>query len=106
MSTFLISRIAADKLTVDKYPTSKTNLSAILVVDDLYFVLTEAYLKAPESDATKFVCGAYDRWTKANSKARFYVLASISDVLANKHEIMITALQIMYSFGDMFGKPS
>ncbi|KAA0067044.1 gag/pol protein [Cucumis melo var. makuwa] len=49
---------------------------------------------------------AYDRWTKANDKARLYILASMSDILSKKHEIMVTARQIMDSLRDMFGQPS
>ncbi|XP_022154928.1 uncharacterized protein LOC111022074 [Momordica charantia] len=104
MFTSLISLLDTNKLTGDNYPMWKTNLNVILVVDDLYFVLTEACLEAVRLDATKVVRDAYERRIKANSKARVYILANISDILAKKHETMITALEIMDSLYDMFGK--
>lgn len=36
-------------------------------------------------------------------RAKFYILANIIDVLAKKHESMITARQIMDSLYDIFG---
>ncbi|XP_022156712.1 uncharacterized protein LOC111023556 [Momordica charantia] len=39
-------------------------------------------------------------------KANVYILASTSDVLAKKHESMVTAREIMDSLQDMFGQPS
>ncbi|XP_038902471.1 uncharacterized protein LOC120089124 [Benincasa hispida] len=48
----------------------------------------------------------YDQWVRANEKARAYILASISDVLNKKHEVMPTAREIMALLQEMFGKPS
>ncbi|KAA0026000.1 gag/pol protein [Cucumis melo var. makuwa] len=42
----------------------------------------------------------------ANEKARVYILASMSDVLAKKHESLATAIEIMDSLRGMFGQPS
>ena len=61
--------------------TRKSNLNTILVVDDLKFVLTEERPLAPASNANQNVWKAYDRWVKANQKARVYILANMSDVL-------------------------
>ncbi|KAA0056221.1 gag/pol protein [Cucumis melo var. makuwa] len=60
----------------------------------------------PTQNASQSVKDAYDRWTKANDKARLYILASMSDILSKKHEIMVTARQIMDSLREMFGQPS
>ncbi|XP_038875057.1 uncharacterized protein LOC120067584 [Benincasa hispida] len=49
---------------------------------------------------------AYDRWTKANEKARVYILASISEILAKKHEVIVTMRKIMESLQEMFGQSS
>ncbi|KAA0042320.1 gag/pol protein [Cucumis melo var. makuwa] len=48
---------------------------------------------------------AYDRWIKANEKARVYILASMSDVLAKKHESLATTKEIMDSLKGIFGQP-
>ena len=49
---------------------------------------------------------AYDLWTKANEKARVYILASLFEVLAKKHEVLVTAREITESLQEMFGQPS
>ncbi|KAA0064277.1 gag/pol protein [Cucumis melo var. makuwa] len=60
----------------------------------------------PTKYASQSVRDAYDRWTKANDKARLHILASMSDILSKKHEIMVTARQIIDSLREMFGQPS
>ncbi|KAA0054368.1 gag/pol protein [Cucumis melo var. makuwa] len=60
----------------------------------------------PTQNAAQSVKDAYDHWTKANDKARVYILASMSYILSKKHEIMVTARQIMDSLREMFGQPS
>ncbi|XP_038876557.1 uncharacterized protein LOC120068983 [Benincasa hispida] len=75
------------------------------VVDDLRFVLTEECPLVLNSTATRNVLDVYDRWVRANEKARAYILVSISDVLNKKHEVMPTAREIMASLQEMFGQP-
>ncbi|TYJ96919.1 gag/pol protein [Cucumis melo var. makuwa] len=60
----------------------------ILVIADLRFVLMEECSSLPTKNASQSVRDAYDRWTAANDKARLYILASMSDILSKKHEIM------------------
>ncbi|XP_022154837.1 uncharacterized protein LOC111022000 [Momordica charantia] len=76
------------------------------MIDDLRFVLQEDCPQAPAPNATMAVRNAYDRWIKANDKAKVYILSSISDVLAKKHEDTVTAKEIMDSLQSMFGQPS
>ncbi|TYK02509.1 gag/pol protein [Cucumis melo var. makuwa] len=78
----------------------------ILVIADLRFVLMEECPPFPTKYASQSVRDAYDCWTKANDKARLHILASMSDILSKKHEIMVTARQIMDSLREMFGQPS
>ncbi|TYK15861.1 gag/pol protein [Cucumis melo var. makuwa] len=78
----------------------------ILVITDLRFVLMEECPPFPTQNASQSVKDAYDRWTKANDKARLYILASMSDILSKKHEIMVIARQIMDSLREMFEQPS
>ncbi|KAA0053385.1 putative gag-pol polyprotein [Cucumis melo var. makuwa] len=78
----------------------------ILVITDLRFVLMEECPPFPTQNASQSVKDAYDRWTKANDKARLYILASMSDILSKKHEIMVIARQIMDSLSEMFEQPS
>ena len=46
------------------------------------------------------------KWVAANEKARCYLLAGMSEVLAAKHEPMALASQMMESLQGMFGQPS
>ncbi|KAA0054556.1 hypothetical protein E5676_scaffold519G00200 [Cucumis melo var. makuwa] len=78
----------------------------ILVIADLRFVLMEDCLPFLIQNASQSVKDTYDRWTKANDKACIYILASMSDILSKKHEIMVIARQIMDSFREIFGQPS
>ena len=86
-----------EKLTGENYTTWKFSLNMILVIDDLRFFLMEECPPIPARNASQSVRDAYDRWTKANDKARVYILASLSDVLNKKHEAMMNAWQIMES---------
>ncbi|KAA0032768.1 gag/pol protein [Cucumis melo var. makuwa] len=78
----------------------------ILVIADLHFILMEECPPFPTQNASRSARDAYDRWIKANDKARLYILANMSDILSKKHEIMVTACQIMNSIREMFGQPS
>ncbi|KAA0048103.1 gag/pol protein [Cucumis melo var. makuwa] len=105
MNSLIVQLLASEKLNRDNYTTWKSNLNTILVVDDLRFVLTEECPQTPASNANRTSREAYDRWIKANEKARVYILASMSDVLAKKHESLATAKEIMDSLKGMFGQP-
>ena len=78
----------------------------LLVVDDLQFVLMEECPPVPASNASQIVRNAYDRWTKANERPRVYILASLFDVLAKKHEAIVIARMIIESLQEIFGQPS
>ncbi|KAA0038359.1 gag/pol protein [Cucumis melo var. makuwa] len=105
MNSSIVQLLAFEKLNGDNYAAWKSNLNTILVVDDLRFVLTEECPQTPSSNASQTSRKAYDRWIKANEKACVYILASMSDVLAKKHESLATAKEIMDSLKGMFGQP-
>ncbi|XP_038882326.1 uncharacterized protein LOC120073576 [Benincasa hispida] len=106
MNNSIIQLLASEKLNGDNYSAWKSNLNTILVVDNLRFVLTEECCQAPASNANRTIREAYDRWIKANEKARVYILANMSDVLAKKHESLATTKEIIDSLREMFGQPS
>ncbi|XP_022151295.1 uncharacterized protein LOC111019259 [Momordica charantia] len=106
MSASIIALLATEKLNSENYKQLKSNLNIILVINDLRFVLQEERPLAPALDATVAVHKFYDRWIKANDKAEVYILTSISNVLAKKHENMVTAKEIMDSLQSMFGQSS
>ena len=69
----------------------------ILVIDDLQFVLMEECPTVSARNASQTIRDAYDHRTKANKKVWVYILASLSNVLAKKHEAMVIAQMIMES---------
>ena len=73
------------------------------MVDDLRFILTEEYPQTPTSNANRTSWETYDRWVKANEKTCVYILASMSDILAKKHESLATTKEVMGSLREMFG---
>ncbi|XP_038891642.1 uncharacterized protein LOC120081034 [Benincasa hispida] len=81
-------------------------IDIVLVINDLKFVLIEECPLVFEPNASRNVSDAYEKWIKANDKAKVYILVGLTKVLIEKHETMITAREIMESLCDMFGKPS
>ncbi|TYJ98809.1 gag/pol protein [Cucumis melo var. makuwa] len=106
MSSSIIALLKKYQLTDENYATWKSKLNMILVIVDLRFVLMEKCPPFPTKYASQSVRDAYDRWTKAKDKACLHILANMFDILSKKHEIMVTARQIMDSLRDMFGQPS
>ncbi|KAA0062741.1 gag/pol protein [Cucumis melo var. makuwa] len=97
MNSSIVQLLAFEKLNGDNYAAWKSNLKTILVIDDLRFVLAEECPQTPASNVNRASREAYDGWIKANEKARVYILASMSDVLAKKHESLAMAKEIMDS---------
>ncbi|TYK26932.1 gag/pol protein [Cucumis melo var. makuwa] len=86
-------RMLFQHVFLNYYATWKSKLNMILVITDLRFVFMEKCPPFPTQNASQSVKDAYDRWTKANDKARPYILASMFDILSKKREIMVTARQ-------------
>ncbi|XP_050935160.1 uncharacterized protein LOC127143909 [Cucumis melo] len=104
MNSSIVQLLASEKLNGDNYEAWKSNLNTILVVDDLRFILTEECPQTPASNANRTSRKAYDQWVKANEKARVYILANMTDVLAKKHESLATPKDIMNALKAMFGQ--
>ena len=102
----VISILANDKLTGENYAKWKSNMNAILVCEDLKFVLMEDCPPEPARNAGQAVRDAHQKWVAANEKARCYLLAGMSEVLAAKHEPMATTSLMLESLQGMFGQPS
>ena len=102
----IIALLANESLTGDNFVKWKSNVNIVLVCENNRFVLTEECPAEPVANAARSVRESYERWIQANNKARAYMLASMSDVLRLKHEMMETAIEIMDSLQNMFGKQS
>ncbi|XP_038888110.1 uncharacterized protein LOC120078011 [Benincasa hispida] len=102
MATATIALLSTDKLTDDNYASCKHMITIIPIIEDLMFALTEERSPIPAPNAARNVREAYKHWTRANEKARAYILASLSHVFAKKHELIVLAHEIMESVQGMF----
>ncbi|XP_038891700.1 uncharacterized protein LOC120081093 [Benincasa hispida] len=106
MTSATINLLSVDKLTSDNHTTLKNTINIVLIIDNLRFVQLEECPQVPFADAPQNIRDPYERWIKANEKARVYILTSLTKVLAKKHESMVTTCEIMDSSQEMFGQPS
>ena len=81
-------------------------MNAILVSEDLDFVLTEECPPKPTKDTDQTVWEAYKKWVKADKRACWCILAGMSEVLVARHEQMATSSLMMKSLHDIFEQPS
>ena len=91
-----------NKLTGTNYVDWKRNLNLVLTVEDCAFVLTEICPSPPDSISTLEEDAAYHKWQKADKMARCYILASMSNVLQQQHERILTAYDILLNIKEMF----
>ena len=100
-----LSTILKDnKLTGTNYVDRKKKLNLVLTAEDCAFVLTEICPSPPASISTPEEDAAYHKWQKADKLARCYILASMSNVLQQQHERMLTAYDILLNVKKMFGE--
>ena len=74
-----------------------------MTAEEYKFVLTDVCLPVPDSDSSKEKVEAYQTQQKAYKMARYYILASMSNVLQHQHEHMGTAYDMMLNLKEMFG---
>ncbi|KAA0047854.1 gag/pol protein [Cucumis melo var. makuwa] len=106
MMSATLNMLAADKFDGNNYASWKNTINTMLIINDLRFGLVEECPQVPVANATQTIREAHEHWVKANEKARAYILASLSEVLAKKYESMLTACEIMDSLQEMFGQAS
>lgn len=101
----LMSILRENKLTGPNYVDWKRNLDIVLTAEEYRYVLSEP---CPTVDdySTDDQLEAERKWKKANSMAKCYMLASMSNVLQTQHEQMDTASDIMLSLSEMFADKS
>ena len=92
-----------NKLTGPNYIDSERNLYLVLTAEECKFMLTDVCPPVPDCDFSKEEVEAYQTWRKADEMARYYILASMSNVLQHQHEHMATAYDMMLNLKKMFG---
>ncbi|XP_038891704.1 uncharacterized protein LOC120081101 [Benincasa hispida] len=105
MTSATLNLVSANKLNDDNYTSWKNTINTMLIINDPRFILVEECPQLLVVGVSQNVQNAYERWVKAIKKAPVYILASLSEVLAKKHKIMVAARQIMDSLKEMFGQP-
>ena len=91
-----------NKLTRTNYVYWKRNLNLVLTAEDCAFVLIEVCLSPPDSISTLEEDAAYHKPQKADKLAKCYILASMSNVLQQQYERMLTAYDILLNVKEMF----
>ena len=78
-------------------------MNAVLVCEDLKFILTEECPPEPAKNISQAIRDARQYWVSVNKKAHCHLLVGMSEILAIKHEPMATAYEMLESLQDMFG---
>ena len=99
----VIAIINKNKLTGSNYVDWKRNLDIVLTAEEHKFMLYEPCPNFPSLDAPHEEKQHYDHWKKSNEIAKFYILASISNVLQYQMQDVELASDIMLTLKEMFG---
>ena len=105
MTSATLNMLVGDKFNGNN-ASWKITINIVLIIDDLWFVLVEECPQVPTTNATRTIREAHERWVNVNEKVEAYILASLYEVLAKKHELMLTAREIVDSLQKMFGQAS
>ena len=95
-----------NKLTGPNYIDWKKNLNLVLTAEGYKHVLTDVCPPPPDSLSSKEEDEAYHKWIKDDEMAHCYILASMSNVLQQHHESMVSAYDIMANLKEIFGDQS
>ncbi|XP_055814604.1 uncharacterized protein LOC129884310 [Solanum dulcamara] len=98
----LTSILNQNKLEGPNYVDWKRNL-IVLTSEDYKFVLAEECSKKPTYPTTEEV-QPYDKWMKVDEMGRFYILASMVNVLPHQHQPMLSTYDMLASLKEMFGE--
>ena len=78
-------------------------MDIMLTAEGYKFVLTTPKPPEPEPEASKEVKEQFEKWTKANDMAKYYILVSMSNILQHQHQYFTVASDIMFNLREMFG---
>ena len=75
MSSAFITLLSAENMNGENYTSWKNMITIVLIVEDLKFAINEKCPQFLVQNASQNVHDAYEKWVKANDKARAYVFA-------------------------------
>ena len=93
----IISLLSKDVLTGDNFQNWKSNLSIVLVDENIRYILLMPRPPPPNNNATRLVSEEYDHWIASNNKAIAYMLATMFDMMRAKFEAKEMVVQILNS---------
>ena len=102
----IIALLTNEKLSGDNFVKWKSNINIVLICENQKFVLTEECPPEPPANASRTVRRRYDSWIDSNNKSRYYMLASMNNVLRKNHEDIEIAYEIWESLQAMFWQQS
>ena len=79
--SLLVTILNQNKMIGSDYVDWKRNLDIILTAEEHKFVLNEPCPNFPSLDAPFEEKQRYDHWQRSNEMAKYYIVASISNVL-------------------------
>ncbi|KAK4838721.1 hypothetical protein QYF36_015896 [Acer negundo] len=106
MTPSLINILKDNTLTGDNYVTWKRKIGLLLQSEKHKFVLTTPKPHAPNNESSIICRDEYEQRKTSDDMAKCYIMATISDVLQQKHEGMESAADIMMSLEEMFAMKS
>ena len=92
----LLVILKENKLVGTNYIDWKRNLNHVLTAEDYNFVLTDICPPVPDSISTPKEDEVYHKWYKVDKIARYYILASMSNVLQQQHERMLAVYELSF----------
>ena len=93
-----------NKLTGENYKDWKRKLFIILIAENYKYFLTQPRPSVSAENAHRNQMRLFEKWQKANEMAKWYILASIFNILQTKHQNLETAIEIIDNLQEIFGQ--
>ena len=91
-----------NKLMESNFIDWKRTLDIVLIASRCRYVLTIPSLPEPELDAPQFEKDLYTKWTKDNEMARYFIQATMSNILQHQDQSYKSAYDIISNLKEMF----
>ena len=93
-----------NQLSRPNYVDWKRNLIIVLTADKIAHVLNTESPELALVDATEEQRDAFNKWHEADEMAKFYIMASMTNVLRKQCQGLVTTQDMMLHLKEMFGE--
>lgn len=104
MTNLIFILLSIKKLTSDSFNKEKSNLSLILIIKNVLFVLKRKCTFILATNTIKFVCNAYKCSIESKNEACYYLFIVMDDVIMMQHKKLEITYGIMDSLQLMFSR--